>query len=657
MRRKNEAQGFIFRMLKVYPLILEYKERQAMLQRHKEESMTEKQKYEKIMGEMRNIRRSLIEKECEINEITKDVKTTLGEHISREGCDMKDFELALGYAREAAVIIVEQFFKALELPQLKDPGDITISAMRKDIKNHLTAMIKMLEKIKEFNRKLGANYDFSDKIIDESFHKFFPLMELNVSVKDKKERNAMRLDWQQKALKTSKAETKQRRPAAREISLNHYEMATAYARLLALHEAEKVIDHKTADEIRAHISDITGDGLDEDKENDNKDAMKPSTCSVADIRLDDDDTSDDKVKEQTTSFITDVTTEHLVKKIEKELKYSLELSDEGTRVLKLLVEMKSWNSELILQNLAKESLTEVMFFKLLEIGRQPHLALARRAHRMQLLNSLASTDHLTETQNYDLVKLYVVHIAEYLVETHLRLVRAEEINQEDSSNFTNSIRLVTEEMNENLKKDSQETIQYFKRYITPEGKLDSVEKIAMYSVKTMGRKMIIELENDLGNQLRLQQVFDDWVNEVANEENHRKGFIEGQIDILTDKIKSLTPEYAKSKTAAELREMARTDYQKAAEELTPKVRDQLSDETKQFFSDEKIGEAIKSYAKLNHDTLITLKPDEICFPADATVIKEDQGEVTMSELRVGDRILTAQTNGQLIYQDIFMFGK
>ena len=628
IRKKNEAQRLIIRMVKLYP---KYRKRQAMLQRHKEESKTEKQKFEEMMDNIRDIRKSLIERQHEIDEITKDEKTRLGEHISREGCDMKDFELALGYAREVALIIVEEHFKAVALPQLKDPGDETISTMTKDVKNHLATMIKMLEKMKEFNRQLGAKYYISDKIIDESFHKCFSVMKFHDSEQNKKYRKAVKQDWQEKAFMTSKEEIKKGRPAATDISLSQYEMATAYARLLALYGAEKIIDHKEPDEITTHISNLTRSELGE------KEA------------------SGDKTKGKTKSFIT-VTTEDLVEKVENELKFSLMLTDEGTTVLKLLGELKSWNSEPKLHKLAKESLTELMFFKLMEMGHESNLAQARRTYRMQLLTSLASTDHVTETQNYDLVKLYVVHVAEYLVETHLRLVRAEEIKQEDNSNFNNSIRVVTEKMKQYLGRNSPETIQYFTRYITHEGKLNSIEKISKYSLQTWGRKIIIELENDFCNQLRLQQVLDDWVNEVANEENHRKGFIEEQIDILTDKIKSLTPEYAKSKTAAELREMARTDYKHAAQDLTPKVREELSKEGKKFFSDEKIGNAIKDYAKFNHDTLIKLTPP-ICFPAEATVIEEKHGEVKVCELRVGDRILTAQTNGQLIYQDVFMFGK
>ena len=423
IRKKNEAQRLIIRILKLYP---KYRKIQAMLQRHKEESKTEKQKFEEMMDNIRDIRKSLIERQHEITEITKDEKTRLGEHISREGCDMKDFELALGYAREAALIIVEQRFKALELPRLKEinPEDKMIFAIRKDVKKHLATMIKMLEKMKEFYRKLGAKYDISDKIIDES------LMKFHDSEQNKKYRKAVRQDWQEKAFMTTKEEIKKGRPAAKEISFSQYEVATAYARLLALYGAENTIHHKEPDEITMHISYITRGELGEEE------------------------ASGDKTKEQTKSFIT-VTTEDLIEKVVKELKFSLMLSEEGPTVLKLLGELQSWNSELILLKLAKESLTEVMFFKLTEMGHKPYLAPTRRAHRMQLLTSLTNTDHLTETQNYDRVKLYVVHVAEFLVEMHLRLVRAKEIRLEDNNNFTDSIRLVTEKMYENFGKKAQ----------------------------------------------------------------------------------------------------------------------------------------------------------------------------------------------------------
>ena len=650
IRKKNEAQRLIYRILKVYPLILQYRERQAMLQRHKEESMTEKQKYEQMMDDIRDITKSLFERQREINEITKDEKTCFGEHISREGCAMEDFELALGYARETAVIIVEEHFKAMELPQLKDPGEKIISTIRKEVKNHLTAMIQMLEKMIEFDTAMGADHNISYIIVDEAFHKLFPLMKIDVVLEDETNSKAMRLDWQERALKTTEEETKKRRPPVREMSLNHYETATAYVRLLALHKADEIVDYMTTDEITRRFDDVTSGGI--HGEND-EDAVQKDPLSAEGIQLSEANVYGDK---EATS-----TTDHLFKKAEDKIKFLLERSDEGKRILKLLGNMGSWKGELTLQMIAKESLTEVMFFKLMEMGNTPNLAQVRRTHRMKLLasgfNWLSRADHVTEAQKYDLVKLYLIHAAEFLVEAHLRLVRAKEIKQEDSRNFTDSIRVVTEKMKQDLARNSVETIQYFKRYITPEGKLNSIEKIAMHSVQKIGRTAIIDLETDMSNKLRLEHLFNDWVSNVKDEENDRRNFIEDQIDILTDKIKNLAPEYAKSKTAAELREMARTDYKQAVQALTAEVKKELSDEAKQFFSDDTIGAAIENYAKLNYDTLMKLKPGEICFPADATVIKENQGELKMSELRVGDRILTAHTNGQLIYEDVFMFGK
>ena len=654
LRKKNEAQRLIYKILKVYPMILEYKERQAMLQRHKEETKTEKQKYEQMMDDIRNINKSLHERQIQINEITKDEKSRFGEYISREGCAAEDFELALGYAREAAFIIVEEHFKTVELPRLKDPGEKTISEMRKDVKKHLAAMIEMLEKMAEFDITMGANTNIGDKIVNESFHKLFPLMKLDVIAEDKANCKAMRSDFQEKALKNAKEETKKRRPAAREMSLNQYETATDYARLLALHEAEEMVDYMTTDEIKRRIDDITG-GTDEEHD---QDAVKQEPLSAEDIQLNEEDISGDK---QASRTIAAVPTDDLVKKVEEKIKFLLELSDEGKRILKQLGKMESWNSEVILQELAKESLTEMMFFKLMEMGNQTDLAQVRRTHRMKLLtsgfNRRSRENDMTEAQNYDLVKLYVVHAAEYLVERHLKLVRAKEIRQEDNTNFKNSIRVVTEKMNQDLETNSKETIQYFQRYITPRGKHNSIEKIAMHSVQKIGRTIIMDLETDMSNKLTLKHLFDDWVKNVLDEEDARRKFIEGQIEILTDKIKSLAPEYAKSKNVSELNEMARTGYKQAAQDLTPLVREQLPDETKHFFSDEKLGDAIKSYAKLNHDTLKSLGKDVECFPADAIVTEEKRGAVKMSELRVGDRILTAQTDGRLIYEDVFMLGE
>ncbi|KAJ3191826.1 hypothetical protein HDU82_003394 [Entophlyctis luteolus] len=45
-----------------------------------------------------------------------------------------------------------------------------------------------------------------------------------------------------------------------------------------------------------------------------------------------------------------------------------------------------------------------------------------------------------------------------------------------------------------------------------------------------------------------------------------------------------------------------------------------------------------------------------CFPSDAVVDVENVGLVRMSELKVGDRVLSRAENGMRIYEDIYMFG-
>ena len=122
-------------------------------------------------------------------------------------------------------------------------------------------------------------------------------------------------------------------------------------------------------------------------------------------------------------------------------------------------------------------------------------------------------------------------------------------------------------------------------------------------------------------------------------------------------MRDLAPEYAKSKDITQLQRMKATGYKETISDLTPKVLAQLSEDAKAYFDEEKIGKSIAIYTELNEESLTQLAKDVKCFPADVVVEEEKRGSIKISEVRVGDKLLTSDPDGTLLYQDVFMLGK
>ena len=90
--------------------------------------------------------------------------------------------------------------------------------------------------------------------------------------------------------------------------------------------------------------------------------------------------------------------------------------------------------------------------------------------------------------------------------------------------------------------------------------------------------------------------------------------------------------------------------------LSKRVLEQLPDDAKTYFEEDRIGDAIKIYAKLDHKVLKEMAQEmKICFSADA--VEKMKGEMKICDVRVGDRLLTANADGELRYEDIFMLGE
>ena len=130
------------------------------------------------------------------------------------------------------------------------------------------------------------------------------------------------------------------------------------------------------------------------------------------------------------------------------------------------------------------------------------------------------------------------------------------------------------------------------------------------------------------------------------------------MNVLHDKVKKAVHKYINNMTVADLEQMKNDNGGKAKDAVAYLVKGKLTYEQKQILDDDEIDRTIQTYVDENYDELKRLiEQIKKCFPSDATVVEEKRGEVTMLDLRVGDRILTTTPGGKLVYEDVFMFGK
>ena len=202
-----------------------------------------------------------------------------------------------------------------------------------------------------------------------------------------------------------------------------------------------------------------------------------------------------------------------------------------------------------------------------------------------------------------------------------------------------------------------------------EGPSDLAESFKSQFAEVYVSQLLLQLEEDPDQNQRRKREVDEVLSAVRKEKERCMEKISELTDVLTNVVCRLAPEYAKKCNKDQLEEIKKNNYKKAAEELSPKVIEELSkteenkrlnNETITYFrSGDKINKAIRIYAKLNHKILADMAKEsgEVCFPADAVVVEERNRQMKICDVKVGHRLQTMTKNGTLTYENVFMLGK
>ena len=244
-----------------------------------------------------------------------------------------------------------------------------------------------------------------------------------------------------------------------------------------------------------------------------------------------------------------------------------------------------------------------------------------------------------DTKSYDDAMLYIVNTVEFLVERCFRKIRIEVLQKEDSNTHSEGRRHI---------KEIAKSAVYFQLAPLPK------DVIFQNSLDKQCKMGIWELEVDLQAKEKLQKEREKLRYNVRQHEKYLQSYIEDLVELLTSYVRDETMKYARSKTKQKLIAQRLTKYEGTANELLPRVKAQLSEEAVAYFGDKKIKDAITTYAKLNHSNLFKLA--QVCFPAETKVMEEKRGEICISDVKIGDRLLTVLQDGTTGYEDVFMFG-
>ena len=239
---------------------------------------------------------------------------------------------------------------------------------------------------------------------------------------------------------------------------------------------------------------------------------------------------------------------------------------------------------------------------------------------------------------YDDTMLYIATTVEFLVDRCFRKLRIEVLQKEESnSNSEGKLHI----------RKIVKSVKFFQ--LTP----FPIDIILQNSLEKQCKMGIWELEADLETNEKLQKEREKLRCKVAQHDKYLASYIEDQVELLTAYVRDETMEFARSKTKQKLLVQQITKYEGTAKELLPKVKAQLSEEAVAYFGDKKIKDAIVTYAELNRSNLFKLA--KLCFPVDTKVTEENKGEIYMSDVRLGDRLLTVHQDGTTSYEDVFMF--
>ena len=275
----------------------------------------------------------------------------------------------------------------------------------------------------------------------------------------------------------------------------------------------------------------------------------------------------------------------------------------------------------------------------------------------------------TGTTSQETNRACLIQAVDFLVQRQVNTLRLQAVEAQCTKSIPCHQIILQGEFDHEMGKKYEECFDEFLKFPTAEGTPTLGERVKSQFAEVYVRKLFLQLEEDPDKCRKRGQELDEFLTAIRKERDGYETKISEMTDVLINVVCRLAPEYVKSLSYVRLKEVRRKDYSGAAKDLSPKVlaelskgeeNQQLQDETKAYFSSgDKIGKAIKTYAKLNHEILKDLAKEAkgICFPAEATVVEEMKGEMKICDVKVGDKLLAATGDGTLTFQDVFVLSE
>ena len=263
----------------------------------------------------------------------------------------------------------------------------------------------------------------------------------------------------------------------------------------------------------------------------------------------------------------------------------------------------------------------------------------------------------------------MIQAVDFLVRRQLNTLRLQAVEAEFTKSMPCHQIILQGEFDHDMGKKCEEYFDEILKFPTAEGIPTLAERMKSQFAEVYARKLLLQFEEDPDKGRKRGQELDEFLAAIKKERDGYEMKISEMTDVLINVVCRLAPDYVKSSTYRRLKEICKNDYAGAARDLSQKVlaelslgeeSKQLQDETKAYFSSgDKIGKAIRIYAKLNHTILKNLAKEApgICFPAEATVVEEKKGEMKICDVKVGDKLLAKTGDGTLTFQDVFVLSK
>ena len=308
-----------------------------------------------------------------------------------------------------------------------------------------------------------------------------------------------------------------------------------------------------------------------------------------------------------------------------------------------------------IKHLVEPALKETVDDLLRELEKEEHKATYKGRFTWWIKKKLThQKKRTTQESNGEEATEYVKQAIEYLVNRQLSIIRLQRIPRKIDC------RQMLEEVNVSDKKKTRCKSAFYSlpKFHAEEGKQSSTEEIQEQIAEVHRKKLLLGLEENSEKRKELNEELNALNKKMEDKREGYKKKIHDSTYSLTNTVRDLVLKYAESKTKGQLDKIMKNDYKDVAENLSTKVAEQLPEAAKTYFSEDRIGAAIKIYAELDHKVLQEMAQEvKKCFPADAMVVEKTKGQMKMCDVRVGDRLLTASRDGTLLYEDIFMLGE